>query len=109
MRSTIYHSSYSGDEMDTNEVVSKGKACIKSIHAELDGSFQRLEMQMLATEAQAQKLEEEITLLREHVSLSKAPAAEESAEMTGLRSDSFTPDEQRSFLARCLRSMRGDS
>lgn len=109
MRECLSHAEYTGKDFDIAQLVSKGRTSTQAISAELSGSFQRWEMQILSLQKYSDDLEREFTLLKQHLSQTPAKTESETPQVPTLDADTFTTDEHRSFLDRCLRSIRGDS
>ena len=109
MRETLSHTENTGDFFDIPRFVSEGRKTTHAIRAELSGAFQRWEIQMLSLQECSDNLENEFELLKQHLSSSPKKLETEIDPIPKLNADTFTTEEHRSFLDRCLRSMRGDS
>jgi hypothetical protein len=118
MRENLLHAEETGESADVNAIAEQGLVCTTAMRAELSGAYMRWEIQMLNASNQSLKLEEEFALLKPHIDTSDRESAETDSDLfapddadksSSLNSDAFTPDEHRSFLDRCLRSVQGKS
>ena len=109
MRESIQHADETGRSMDIDAIADEGLKSTKSMHAELSGAYLRWEFQMSNAVKQSIKLEEEFALLRPHILASGDGTASEQKSSENIQADSFSTDEHRDFLSRCLRSIRGDA
>jgi len=98
-----------GDFLDVDAVAAKGLEKAKDARTQLSGAFQRHEIQMLHIEEKSRKLESEFALIRPHILGEGASSDSESRVIREPEPERFSAEEHRSFLDRCLRSMRGES
>lgn len=109
MRELLSHSENTGNDIDVAQFVAKGRDASRAIEAELSGSFQRWEMQMLSLDKVSHDLEHDLRLLKQHVSSVHESESQQEFIAPPIKADTFTTEEHRTFLDRCMRAMRGNS
>jgi hypothetical protein len=109
MRETLSHAENTVENIELAQIVSKARTSTHAIRAELSGSFQRWEIQMMSMQKYSDDLEREFTLLKQHLISPSHLSEPKTQPVPKMDSDKFTAEEHRSFLDRCLRSIRRDS
>ena len=90
MRETLSHAENTGESIELAQMVSKARTSTHAIRAELSGSFQRWEIQMMSLQKYSDDLEREFTLLKQHLDIPSPLPKAETPQAPKMDSDTFT-------------------